>query len=144
MKRGKGINQTNSWGKHFPRQRTDSITESPRMGLLFTVVISHLHFDYFINLPPSLDCNLQKGKNRICFALFSLQHLVLGLAQTRCSENIWWMINLYILPNELEKLLPGLVKTTFSILSTLDFAPSFTFSWFWFLCPTPLHTRPSL
>lgn len=69
---------------------------------------------------PSLDYNLQKGKDHICFAPFSLQHLVQGLAQSRCSENIWGMIkkmeiNLYSFPHELENSSPGLTKATFSI-----------------------------
>lgn len=39
-------------------------------GRTFHSVISHLYFDYFLNLRPSLACNLQKGKGHICFDPF--------------------------------------------------------------------------
>lgn len=88
LEKGKETKQTAEEGNVFPG-RGDSRTESPRNGRPFTVVISHLYFDCSINLSPSLNCNLQKVKDHICFGLLSLQHPVQGLAQSRCSENIW-------------------------------------------------------
>ena len=66
---------------------TDSMTEKPRMRGPFTVVVSHLDFDYFIKLLPAAS---KKGRTISALLYFSLQHLVLGWhrvdAEKTCDE----------------------------------------------------------
>ena len=63
------------------------MTERPKMGGLFTVVIPHLYFDYFLKLLPAVS---KKGRTISTLLYFSLQHLVLGWhrvgAQKTCDE----------------------------------------------------------